>query len=198
MFRARFQCFYSEMFCSLAQCVKGMLAFAIYITHGLACYVAIDITWTDYLVKRLGSSTRKVFWEYVVRTLLVLVTCKSLSVFTFLLITNAASDAFRIISFKTYSYSFLSHFSVLLAVAIPNLELFISLFGALCLSALGLAFPALIELFTHWKDTSGFRKVRMTIVNGVIILVGIAGLIIGTYTSLSEIIKTFFEEGDSH
>lgn len=31
---------------------------------------------------------------------------------------------------------------VLLAVAIPNLELFISLFGALCLSALGLAFPA--------------------------------------------------------
>lgn len=61
---------------SLAQCVKGMLAFAIYITHGLACYVAIDITWTDYLVKRFGSSPRKVFWEYVVRTVLVLITCK--------------------------------------------------------------------------------------------------------------------------
>lgn len=53
-----------------------MLAFAIYITHGLACYVAIDITWTDYLVKRFGSSTKKLFYEYVVRTLLVLVTCK--------------------------------------------------------------------------------------------------------------------------
>lgn len=61
---------------SLAQCVKGMLAFAIFITHGLACYVAIDITWTDYVVQRIGSSTRKVFWEYAVRTGLVLVTCK--------------------------------------------------------------------------------------------------------------------------
>lgn len=53
-----------------------MLAFAIFVTHGLACYVAIDITWTDYLVQRLGTGPRKVFWEYVVRTLLVLVTCK--------------------------------------------------------------------------------------------------------------------------
>lgn len=61
---------------SLAQSVKGMLAFAIFITHGLACYVAIDITWTDYVVQRVGSSTRKVFWEYAVRTGLVLVTCR--------------------------------------------------------------------------------------------------------------------------
>lgn len=80
-------------------------------------------------------------------------------------------------------------------MAIPNLELFISLFGALCLSALGLAFPALIELFTHWKTLKGFRKVRVVCVNSIIILVGVAGLIIGTYTSLAEIIKTFFEEG---
>jgi len=60
----------------LAQCVKGMLAFAIFITHGLACYVAIDITWNDYLIKRFDDSRRKVFWEYVARTLLVLITCK--------------------------------------------------------------------------------------------------------------------------
>lgn len=53
-----------------------MLAFAIFITHGLACYVAIDITWTDYVVQRVGNSDRKVFWEYVVRTGLVLITCK--------------------------------------------------------------------------------------------------------------------------
>lgn len=88
--------------------------------------------------------------------------------------------------------------TVLLAVAIPNLELFISLFGALCLSALGLAFPALIELFTHWKYVSGFRKVRMLVLNSIIVLVGVAGLIIGTYTSLAEIIKTFFEESNGH
>lgn len=44
-------------------------------------------------------------------------------------------------------------------MAIPNLELFISLFGALCLSALGLAFPALIQICTHWYNTKGLSKV---------------------------------------
>lgn len=63
-------------FFSLAQVVKGMLAFAIYITHGLACYVAIDITWNDYMKKNFAESPRKLLWEYVTRTLLVLVTCK--------------------------------------------------------------------------------------------------------------------------
>lgn len=53
-----------------------MLAFAIYITHGLACYVAIDITWNDYAKKRFGESPRSVFYEYIVRTVLVLITCK--------------------------------------------------------------------------------------------------------------------------
>jgi len=52
---------------------------------------------------------------------------------------------------------------VLLAVAIPNLELFISLFGALCLSALGLAFPALIQICTHWYNTKGFAKVWLVL-----------------------------------
>lgn len=56
--------------------VKGLLAFGIFITHGLACYVAIDITWNDYIEKKVGNSPRKLLWEYTTRTLLVLVTCK--------------------------------------------------------------------------------------------------------------------------
>ncbi|XP_030371837.1 proton-coupled amino acid transporter-like protein CG1139 [Scaptodrosophila lebanonensis] len=140
----------------LAQCVKGMLAFAIYITHGLACYVAIDITWNDYVCKRLSAQSNKLFWEYAVRTALVLVT-------------------------------------FLLAVAIPNLELFISLFGALCLSALGLAFPALIQISTHWYHSKGLRKAWLLLSNFVLIIVGILGLVIGTYTSLKEIVITFSE-----
>lgn len=62
--------------CRPAQLAKGMLALGIFITHGLACYVAIDITWNDYIGKKFGNSPRKLIWEYVVRTLLVLVTCK--------------------------------------------------------------------------------------------------------------------------
>lgn len=60
----------------LAQMVKAMLAFGIFITHGLACYVAIDIAWTAYLLKKVADSPRKVLWEYVLRTVLVLITCK--------------------------------------------------------------------------------------------------------------------------
>lgn len=80
----------------------------------------------------------------------------------------------------------------MLAVAIPNLELFISLFGALCLSVLGLAFPALIDYCTFSKQTKGASKVFMIVKNVLIAFIGGAGLIIGTYTSLEEIIKTFF------
>lgn len=57
-----------------AQAVQGMLAFAIFISHGLACYVAIDIIWNEHLSKKITGS--KQFWEYTTRTLLVFVTCK--------------------------------------------------------------------------------------------------------------------------
>lgn len=77
-------------------------------------------------------------------------------------------------------------------MAIPNLELFISLFGALCLSALGLAFPALIQICTFWYYVSGVKRVWLVVSNTIIVVVGVAGLVIGTYTSLSEIIEKFF------
>lgn len=99
----------------------------------------------------------------------------------------------EILYFSPYKIKSKFIFQVLLAVAIPNLELFISLFGALCLSALGLVFPALIQLFTYWKQISGLKKVVMVLKNSFIVIVGLVGLVIGTYTSLSEIIATFFE-----
>lgn len=62
----------------LAQSVKAMLAFGIFITHGIACYVAIDLTWNKYVVERISSDRYKLLWEYVVRTVIVLITCKIL------------------------------------------------------------------------------------------------------------------------
>lgn len=76
-------------------------------------------------------------------------------------------------------------------MAIPNLELFISLFGALCLSALGLIFPAIIEMCTYWNVSVGMEKTWLIIKTVLIVLVGLAGLITGTYTSLEEMVKTF-------
>lgn len=60
----------------LAHSVKAMLAFGIYITHGIACYVAIDITWNTYIVDKISNDRYKLLWEYVVRTVIVLITCK--------------------------------------------------------------------------------------------------------------------------
>lgn len=140
----------------LAQSVRVILAIAIFVTHGLQCYVAVDITWNHYLLTKFQKHSHKFVLEYVVRTCLVLVT-------------------------------------FLLAVAIPNLELFISLFGALCLSALGIAFPAIIETSTLWyslKTTSSFC--RMLARNTFLVAFSLFGLVVGTYTSLSGIIHTFF------
>lgn len=137
-----------------AKVVQILLALSIYVTHALQCYVAVDIVWNDYISRKIQKDSHKLIWEYVVRTLLVLVT-------------------------------------LLIAVAIPKLELFISLFGALCLSALGLAFPAIIDCCTFWKVTDRNGKILMVAKNGSLVAFGCLGLVVGTYTSISKIVESF-------
>lgn len=67
-----------ELFCRLAQVAKGMIAIGIFITHAIACYVAFDIIWREYLYKKVENSPKKLLWEYVLRTFMVFITCKSL------------------------------------------------------------------------------------------------------------------------
>lgn len=63
----------------LALSVKGMLAFGIFITHGIACYVAIDLVWNKYVICYIKDYQRKLLWEFTVRTIIVLITCKIIS-----------------------------------------------------------------------------------------------------------------------
>lgn len=79
--------------------------------------------------------------------------------------------------------------TALLAIAVPSLEYFISLFGALCLSALGLGFPAIIQLCTCWKEAGRWTRALMLIKNLIIVIIGVIGLLVGTYTSLKEIFE---------
>lgn len=80
--------------------------------------------------------------------------------------------------------------AVLSAVAIPRLGLFISLIGVFCLSALGLAFPAVIELCAKWPDNLG--KFRYVLVKDIaLVLFGIVALIVGTYVSVRGIVLSF-------
>ncbi|XP_011864107.1 PREDICTED: proton-coupled amino acid transporter 1 [Vollenhovia emeryi] len=134
--------------------VQILLAIAIFFTHPIQCYVAIDIVWNEYLSQYLDKYRFKLLWEYVVRTVIILITFG-------------------------------------LAISIPELELFISLFGAFCLSGLGLAFPAIIQLCAFWKVLRPVEKNIMLVKNMCLILIGLLGLVVGTYTSLREIIKKF-------
>ncbi|XP_054008695.1 proton-coupled amino acid transporter-like protein CG1139 [Hylaeus anthracinus] len=138
----------------LAKSVQILLAVAIFFTHPIQCYVAIDIVWNEYMAPMMEKNSHKLLWEYVVRTVLVLVT-------------------------------------FLLAIAIPQLELFISLFGALCLSGLGLAFPAIIQTCTFWNVHDRTERMLMVAKNMSLVLFGLLGLVIGTYTSLRDIIASF-------
>jgi len=75
-----------------------------------------------------------------------------------------------------------------LAVAIPNLELFISLVGALSLSVVGIILPPFIAFATFEHQRKGWRLIK----NFALIIFGILGLITGTYVSIVDIINHLF------
>lgn len=156
-----------------------MLALAIFVTYGLQCYVAVDIAWNEYLGVKFEQNKRQLFWEYFTRTFLVLVTCKYPRM--------DLSSPVPVLN-KVFILLFIP---VLLAVAVPKLDLFISLFGALCLAALGMAFPAFIDTLTYWHQYNSYSFVFMIFKNSILVCFGIFGLIIGTYTSLHDIIVEF-------
>ncbi|XP_014369798.1 proton-coupled amino acid transporter-like protein CG1139 [Papilio machaon] len=74
-----------------------------------------------------------------------------------------------------------------LAVSVPRLGLFISLFGALCLSALGICFPAIMESFLQYP-----KKPKLLLLkDALLFIIGIVGLLAGTYTALISIVRSF-------
>ncbi|KOC67447.1 Proton-coupled amino acid transporter 4 [Habropoda laboriosa] len=77
----------------------------------------------------------------------------------------------------------------ILAEAVPQLGLFISLVGAVSSTALALIFPPIIEMVVCWQNASlGFCTISKDI---VIVLIGLLGFVTGTYESLNSIIRAF-------
>lgn len=137
----------------LATSVQALMAIAIFISYGLHCYVPVSIVWQTYVYPKVKDSTKIIYWEYLVRV--------GLCILTFVL-----------------------------AVAIPQLGLFISLFGALCLSALGLMFPAIMNACVNFPDRFGPLKAYL-VKDSFIFLIGIVGMVAGTYSALAAIVRTF-------
>ena len=87
-----------------------------------------------------------------------------------------------------------SFLAAVIAIAVPDLEDLIALIGAVASSALALMFPALLEIITFWpiKEKRKFFWVFPWVVwlvkDCLILLLGLVGLVLGSYASISNII----------
>ncbi|XP_047546112.1 proton-coupled amino acid transporter-like protein pathetic isoform X1 [Vanessa atalanta] len=80
--------------------------------------------------------------------------------------------------------------SVAFAVAFPNLELVISLVGAIFFSTLGLLIPATINTVYLWdRDMGKFNYVLIK--NSIIIIISLIALVSGSYISIIGMIEDF-------
>ncbi|XP_024936613.1 proton-coupled amino acid transporter-like protein pathetic isoform X2 [Cephus cinctus] len=80
--------------------------------------------------------------------------------------------------------------AILIAVAVPTIEPFISLIGAFCFSILGLLVPVLIETVTYWDV--GFGPGNWVAIKNIIIcIVGLLALTFGSRSAMIDIVKLY-------
>ncbi|KZC12087.1 PREDICTED: proton-coupled amino acid transporter 1 isoform X2 [Dufourea novaeangliae] len=90
---------------------------------------------------------------------------------------------------ETVFRSALCFLTFILAEAIPQLGLFISLVGAVSSTALALIFPPIIEMVVCWQNASlGIFTIAKDV---MIVVIGLLGFVTGTYESLTSIIQAF-------
>lgn len=62
---------------SLGIAVQLLLAIAIFFTHPIQCYVAIDILWNEYIGPLFDKYRHKQLWaQYAIRIFIILITCE--------------------------------------------------------------------------------------------------------------------------
>ena len=198
---------------SLPQCIQVAISLSILFTYALQFYVPIAIIWPK-IVNRFGPFKWPVLSETIFRSAMCFLTCKfhiklisKLNKFYIKIMIDLSSDItwsnedsfelwcsflrfhfFLIASMKVNLINFY-FITVVLAEAIPQLGLFISLVGAVSSTALALIFPPLIEMVVCWQNASlSFCTISKDI---VIILIGLLGFVTGTYESLTSIIQAF-------
>ncbi|XP_022124062.1 proton-coupled amino acid transporter-like protein CG1139 isoform X2 [Pieris rapae] len=76
-----------------------------------------------------------------------------------------------------------------LACAIPRLELFMELVGAICLSCLGLSLPAITETVWRWGKDLGPYKIVL-IKNSIIVVISLIAMVSGVTFSIKSMIDS--------
>ena len=83
-----------------------------------------------------------------------------------------------------------------LAAAIPKIDLFISLIGAVASSTLALIAPAIMHTLVFWDEFDGIAgKLKITR-NVFLFILGIIGMVFGTIYSIKDIIDYFISPSD--
>nr|XP_018898184.1 PREDICTED: proton-coupled amino acid transporter-like protein CG1139 [Bemisia tabaci]XP_018898185.1 PREDICTED: proton-coupled amino acid transporter-like protein CG1139 [Bemisia tabaci]XP_018898186.1 PREDICTED: proton-coupled amino acid transporter-like protein CG1139 [Bemisia tabaci] len=86
----------------------------------------------------------------------------------------------------------------LCCIAIPNLELFMSLSGSLCLPALGIFFPIIIHTLTFWHSYTGWRFFFFLFRAALIVALGLFAFLVSFSTTVYEIVTSIFLAEDNH
>ncbi|KAK7576698.1 hypothetical protein V9T40_012984 [Parthenolecanium corni] len=137
----------------LAQAIKGLYSLSVFISYHLCYYVVLDIVWKSYLKDKVEHN--QVLWEYVIRTIIPIVT-------------------------------------LLMAIAIPNLEVFISLVGALGISTTSLVLPVIVHTLTFWDQQHtkvGFY--RFIIRNGILFAMSMLIFLTGIFESVQDVMRLY-------
>lgn len=80
--------------------------------------------------------------------------------------------------------------TAVLAVAIPELHLFISLIGAFASSILAIIIPPILQIMLFCRVTEPrWQKILWISKSAFIVAVGVVGFVTGTYTSVRSIVK---------
>uniref|UniRef100_A0A1L8DEV4 Putative amino acid transporter n=1 Tax=Nyssomyia neivai TaxID=330878 RepID=A0A1L8DEV4_9DIPT len=82
------------------------------------------------------------------------------------------------------------------AAAVPNLEPFIALVGALFFSTLGLLVPAIVETVFRWPHVGPFKLILVK--NIIVGAFALFALVAGSVVSIQEIIEIYKPEGEDH
>ncbi len=171
------------------------MSVAIFCSYAIQFYVPVTIL-LPFFHERV-SERYHLLVEYALRFTMVLFTCKE----------NFNLKLYRFV------LTFTSFFIVVaLGAAIPKLDLFISLVGAVSSSTLALLAPPIIDTVTHWPDQAwtffnllksnqllnlpffqGYGYSRL-IRNVLYFTIGFVGFLTGSYVSISEIVKYFTSE----
>ena len=78
-----------------------------------------------------------------------------------------------------------------MAAAIPKIDLFISLIGAVASSTLALIAPSIMHTMVFWEDFKGVSGKFKIARNIFLLILGIVGMVAGTIVSVTDIVDFF-------